>query len=127
MAKKKINSYAKNTTKLVLKGATKALGLGLVGSGIAISALSKKHFVKGIGAMAVTVMCPTLTVCAIEALLAKNIVSGIINDTNTMDGLTKDLQKSSEITSKLIHEIGKGLQETGNIIGRESDKIKLDR
>ena len=41
MAKKKITGYAKNTGKFVLKGTTKALGLGLAGSGIVVNALSK--------------------------------------------------------------------------------------
>lgn len=127
MAKRKITGYAKNTGKFVLKGATKALGLGLVGSGIMVNALSKSHIVRGIGLMAATVMCPVVAVCAAEALLAKNLIGGVIKDSNPMDGITKDLQKSSELSGKLIHEIGKGLQDAGKTLGRQSDKIKMER
>ena len=127
MAKKRITCYAKNTSRLILKGATKTLGLGLASSGTVVSALSKNRIVKGIGAMAATVVCPTLTVCTIEALIAKNLIAGVIYDTSPMDGITKDLQKSGEISNRLMHEIGKGLQETGNTLSKESDKIKIER
>ena len=127
MAKKKITGYAKNTGKYVLKGAAKTLGLGLVGSGIVVNALSKSHIVRGIGVMAATIMCPAVAICAAEAVIAKNLIAGVVSDYSPMDGITKDLQKSNEITGRLIHEIGKGMQEAGKTISKESDKIKLDR
>ncbi len=127
MAKKKITGFAKNTGKYVLKGAAKTLGLGLAGSGIVVNALSKSHIVRGIGVMVATVMCPAVAICAAEAVIAKNLIEGVVTDHNPMDGITKDLQKSSEITGRLIHEIGKGMQEAGKTISRESDKIKTDR
>lgn len=127
MAKKKITGYAKNTGKYVLKGATKALGLGLVGSGIVVNALSKSHIVRGIGTMAATIMCPVVAVCAAEAMIAKNLIAGVVTDYNPMDGIARDLQKSNEISGRLIHEIGKGMQEVGNTLNKEADKIKADR
>lgn len=127
MAKKKITGYAKNTGKYVLKGATKALGLGLVGSGIVVNALSKSHIVRGIGTMAATIMCPVVAVCAAEAMIAKNLIAGVVTDYNPMDGIARDLQKSNEISGRLIHEIGKGMQDVGNTLNKEADKIKADR
>ena len=127
MAKKKITGYAKNTGKYVLKGATKALGLGLVGSGVVVNALSKSHIVRGIGTMAATIMCPVVAVCAAEAMIAKNLIAGVVTDYNPMDGIARDLQKSNEISGRLIHEIGKGMQEVGNTLNKEADKIKADR
>ena len=127
MAKKKITGYAKNTGKYVLKGATKALGLGLVGSGIVVNALSKSHIVRGIGTMAATIMCPVVAVCAAEAMIAKNLIAGVVTDYNPMDGIARDLQKSNEISGRIIHEIGKGMQEVGNTLNKEADKIKADR
>ncbi len=127
MAKKKITGYAKNTGKYVLKGATKALGLGLVGSGVVVNALSKSHIVRGIGTMAATIMCPAVAVCAAEAMIAKNLIAGVVTDYNPMDGIARDLQKSNEISGRLIHEIGKGMQEVGNTLNKEADKIKADR
>ena len=127
MAKKKITGYAKNTGKYVLKGATKALGLGLAGSGLVVNTLSKSHVVRGIGTIAATVLCPTVAICVAEAVIAKNAIAGIITDRNPMDGITADLNKSQEISGKIIHEIGKGLQSAGQTISRESDKIKVER
>ena len=127
MAKRKITGYAKNTGKYVLKGAAKTLGLGLAGSGIVVNALSKSHIVRGIGTMAATVMCPAVAVCAAEAMVAKNLIAGIVTDYSPMDGIAKDLQKSNEISGRLIHEIGKGMQEVGNTLSKEADKIKMDR
>ena len=123
MTEKTIKGYAKSTGKYLLKGVTKALGLGLSGSGIIVNALSKGHIVRGIGNLVATVMCPVASVCVAEAMMAKNLISGIISDRNPAEGIAADIRKSGEITSKLTHEIGKGLQDTGKTINREADRL----
>lgn len=121
--KRVINGYAKNTGKYVLKNVAKALGLGLVGTGLIVSSLSKSHIVKGIGALAATVVCPMAVVCVAEAVIAKNLLEGIVTDKDPMNGITNDLRKSTELTGNILHEIGKGIGDTGHSIKREAERL----
>ena len=124
MAKKRvIKGYAKNPGKFILKNVAKALGMGLVGTGFMVSSLSKSHIVKSIGALAATVVCPMAVVCVAEAVIAKNLLEGIVTDKDPMNGITNDLRKSTELTGNIIHEIGKGIGDTGHFINREAERL----
>lgn len=123
MTKKTIKGVTKTAGKFVLKGVTKALGLGLAGSGIIVNALSKGHIVRGIGNIVASIVCPTASVSVAEAMLAKDHASGAIGNNSIAEGITTGIRKSLEITNKLSHEIGKGLQDTGKSIGRQTDRL----
>ena len=123
MAKKRvINGYAKNTGKFVLKNVTKALGMGLVGTGFMVSSLSKRHEVRSIGALAATIVCPMAVVCVAEAVIAKNLLEGIVTDKDPREGITKSLGNSMALIGTLGHAIGKGIGDIGHFISREAEE-----
>ena len=121
--KRVIKGYAKNTGKYVLKNVAKALGLGLVGTGFIVSSLSKSHIVKGIGTLAATIACPAAMVCVAEAVIAKKLLEGVVTDINPIEEISKDLGKSTEFTGNILHEIGKGIGDTGHFINREAERL----
>ena len=73
--------------------------------------------------MAATVVCPMAVVCVAEAVIAKNLLEGIVTDKDPMNGITNDLRKSTELTGNIIHEIGKGIGDTGHFINREAERL----
>jgi hypothetical protein len=121
--KRVIKGYAKNTGKYVLKNVAKALGLDLVGTGFIVSSLSKSHIVKGIGTLAATIACPAAMVCVAEAVIAKKLLEGVVTDKDPIEGITNDLRKSTELTGNILHEIGKGIGDTGHFINREAERL----
>lgn len=124
MAKKRvINGYAKNTGKFVLKNVAKALGIGLVGTGFMVRSLSNRHIVKSIGALAATVACPVVAVCVAEAVIAKNLLEGVVTNKDPMEAITKDLGNSTALIGNLGHAIGKGIGDIGHSIDREAERL----